>query len=270
MSVVNVILGRCVDGLLYPFQESALAGLATAALLTALAMLMTFRATSDQVRVEAVKRAIHACWFEIRLFNDDIRAMLRAQREMVRHYLDYLGLSIVPALWISVPLGLFVLQLQFHYAYGGLEPGRAALVKVRVKEPGAGVPVLEAPPGIRIETPTAWISSLNEAVWRITADEPGDYDLTVRLGEASVTKRVRVSSAIVRRSPLRVERQFVSQLLYPAEPPLPEGTEIRSIAVTYPPGEVRVGGRRIHWLVVFVGLSTFFALVLRGRFHVVI
>jgi hypothetical protein len=285
MSVLNALLAGLVDGLLYPFQDqSPLAGLAVVSLLTAIGMLMVVRATSDQARLAAVKRAIHACVFEIRLFNDDVRAMLRAEGEMVRHNLTYLRLSMVPVLWMIVPLGLFIAQLQFHYGYSGLELGQPALVKVRLKhsptgaarnsagagEPASPAPVLEAPPGIRIETPAVWIPSLGEAAWRIAAERPGDYELTVQLGEAIFTKNVRVSSAIVRRSPVRVEGRLVNQLLYPAEPPLPDGAQVESIAVTYPPRDVRVLGREIHWMVVFFALSMVFAWALRSRFNVVL
>lgn len=265
VTFLNALFARLVDGLLYPFQDqSPLAGLAFVSLLTAIGMQMLVRATSNQARIAAVKRAIHACLFEIRLFNDDVRAMLRALGEMVRHNLTYLRLSLVPALWMIVPLGLFVAQLQFHYRYGGLELGRPALVKVRVKNPPTGLaPVLEAPSGIRIETPAVWIPSLREAVWRIAAERPGNYELTVRLGEASFTKTVRVSSAIVRRSPVRVDERLVGQLLYPAEPPLPDGAEVESIAVTYPARDVRILGREIHWMIVFFVLSMVFALALK-------
>jgi len=52
--------------------------LAVVSLISAIGMLLVVRATSDQARVAAVKRALQACVFEIRLFNDDARAMLRA------------------------------------------------------------------------------------------------------------------------------------------------------------------------------------------------
>ena len=87
-------------------------------------------------------------------------------------------------------------QLQFHYGYGGLAVGRQALVNVRVKNATefAGPQArFAAPPGIRIETPPVWIPSLREVVWRIAAEQPGDYELTVQIGEDVFTKTVRVS-----------------------------------------------------------------------------
>ena len=100
-------------------------------------MLLVFKATSNQPKLEAVKRQIHACLFEIRLFRDDVPAILRAQAEILRHNLNYLFLSLVPMLWMLVPLLLVIAQLQFHYGYRGLRPGEDFLVKVRLKDGGS-------------------------------------------------------------------------------------------------------------------------------------
>src|SRR5688500_19416424 len=100
-------------------------------------MLLIFRKTSDQKRLAAVKRQIHAGLFEIRLFNDDLRAIFRAQGEILRHNLTYLRLSIVPMLWMIVPLLLVVAQLQFHYGYSGLTVGQPVLLKAQIREGAA-------------------------------------------------------------------------------------------------------------------------------------
>ena len=53
--------------------------LSIVSLVTAVGVLLVVRAASDQRALSAIKRQIHGDLFEIRLFNDDIRAMLRAQ-----------------------------------------------------------------------------------------------------------------------------------------------------------------------------------------------
>ena len=241
-------------------------------------MLTIVRVTSDQSRLVDIKRALHACWFEIRLFNDDVPAMVRALGEMARHHLTYLRRLAVPLVLMSVPLGLLVAQLQSHYGYSGLEVGQQAIVKMRMKatQAAAGAdtnpdPVLTVPPGLRIETPPVWVPSLREAAWRIAAAEPGDYDVVVQVGGDGVTKRVRVANGIVRRSPVRPDRSIVQQLLYPAELPLPKNSVFESVAVAYPRRDVSVpGGHRTHWMVVFVGFTMVFAFALRRSLNVVL
>jgi len=282
MTYLNAALGVAVDLLLRPFERlPAVAGLAFVSLLTAIGMLLVFKKTSRQDRLDAVKRRIHAALFEMRLFADDLPALFRAQGEILLCNLSYLRLSLVPLLWMLVPITLLLAQLQMYYGYAGLEPGRPVIVKVKLgatapggsADGGAGVkpPVsLKAPDGVRVETPALWIPSLREVDWRVAADRPGNYDLTVHLAQDEVTKAVRVSPAFGRRSPMRVERGLVGQLLYPSEPPIPDGIPIESIEVGYPGRNVSFFGWGLPWLVVFFVLTLLFALALRKRLGVVI
>ena len=278
MSLVNTPLRLVFDALLYPFRElPPLVGLGVVSALTGIAMLWVFKLTSDQTALAAVKRQIHAGLFEIRLYNDDLRAIFRAQRHILRHNLSYLRLSLAPMIWMLAPLLLVVAQLQFHYGYAGLEPGARVVLKAELRTaPGAqdGTPVrpavsLEAPEGLRVETPAVWIPGLRELAWRIAADRPGDYELRLRVGDAVATKTVRVTGAVVRRSPVRVSG-LLDQILYPAESPLPGSSPFRSISVGYPEREIDVFGMGLHWMIVFFVLSIAVAFALRNRLGVTI
>lgn len=277
MSILNALLRLLVDGLLYPFRGlPPIVGLAVVSLLTSVLLLIVFKKTSNQKALEAVKRKIHAGLFEIRLFNDDFRSILRSQADILRHNLTYLRYSTVPMIWTLPPLVLLIAQLQFHYGYESLHVGRSALVKatVRASDESGSKPAirLEAPgPGIEVEEPPVWIPSLREMAWRIEPRTAGDYELRIVTGSESVTKSVRVmdgSDSVLRRSPLRV-RGFLDELLYPAEPPLPSSA-FESIAVTYPEADVDVFGFELHWMIVYFVLSIAFAFLLRGTFKVTI
>jgi uncharacterized membrane protein (DUF106 family) len=241
-------------------------------------MLLVFRFASDQGQLEAVKRRIHACIFEIRLFNDDLRAIIRAQAEILRHNLSYLRLTIKPMLWMIVPIVLLIAQLQFHYGYRGLEPGDSAVLTVTFREGPAATgnsgdkPAfsLVAPPGLTVETPAVWVPSLKVLSWRLGAERPGAYELEVRSEGEVHTKSVLVSKAVRRRSPIRMEPGFFNQLLYPAEDPLPKGSLVESIELAYPESEIDVFGWRLHWLIVFFVLSIVFAFSLKRFFGVTI
>ena len=271
MSTLNTLLRGLFDGLLYPVRGlPELVGVAVFSLVTAVGMLLVFRAVSDQEGIAAVKRRIYACLFEILLFNDDLRAILRAQMEILRHNLTYSRLSLVPMFWMIVPIVLLIAQLQFHYGYRGLLPGETAVLTVELSEGTAAKPSarLQAPPGLRVDTPAVWIPSLNEIAWRIAADRVGEYELELELDGEVYTKSVSVSSEITRRSPIRLEEGFINQILYPAEDPLPGNGPIDSISLTYPDGEVAVFGWDLHWLIVFFVLSIAFAFALKDLFGV--
>lgn len=277
MTWINLGLGGLVGAALAPFQSlPPIVGLSVVSLVAAIGMLLVFRATSDQQAIAAVKRRIHAGIFEIRLFNDDLRAMFSAQLDILRHNLTYLRLSLAPMLWMLVPLVLLIAQLQFYYGYDGFGPGESAIVKVRLREgafPSSGPApaiALEAPSGLRVETPLVWIPSEREAAWRIGMDRPGDYELTVALDGRSVTKQVRVSNQVGWRTPERLEAGLVNQVLYPAEAPLDADAAIEAILVAYPEREINLLGYGTHWMVAFFVLSLVFAFALKSRFGVVI
>jgi uncharacterized membrane protein (DUF106 family) len=287
MSLLNALLARTFDLLLAPFRQlPPLAGLVVVSLLTAIAMLLIFRKTSDQKRLAAVKRQIHAAIFEIRLFNDDLRAIFRAQGEILRHNLTYLRLSVVPMLWMIPPLVLVIAQLQFHYGYAGLRPGEPVLLTAQVREgisvmggrptdavhaSSAGADAaaaLAAPAAIDVQTPAVWIPATREVIWRIAPRTPGEYELQVRVGPGTYAKTVRVSDAVARRSPVRLAPGFLNQLLYPAEAPLPADAAVTSITLAYPERDIAVFGFALHWMIVYFAFSMIFAFALRKRFNV--
>lgn len=276
MSALNALLRTLFDTLLSPFRSlPPLVGLALVSLVAAVAMLLVFRATSNQRGLEDAKRAILAGLLEVRLFNDDFGAVMRAQVEILRHNLTYLRLTLVPMAWMLVPFVLVTAQLQFHYGYEGLVPGEPALVKVQLGPgamsvvPAEGPPItLKPPEGLRVVTPAVWMPAIREIAWRITAERPGTYDLAVDVGGTQAIKQVVVSEAVVRRSPWRLAPGFFDELLYPAEAPLDADLSVRAIEVTYPERAIDVFGVRLHWLVVFFVLSLVFAFGLRSRFGV--
>ena len=250
-----------------------LAGLLIVSVLTAVVMLPVIARTSNQGRIAEAKRRIHAALFEIRLFNDDPRAVLRALGDALRANAVYFALSLVPLLWMGIPLALLIAHLQSIYGYTGLEAGKAALVKVALRESstsgerGAAV-TIDAPPSIRVESSAVHLTAANEVLWRIVPTSPGDFDLTIRAGSDADSKTVHVSDRVARRSPIRVSPSLLDQFLYPAEPPLADSGPVVSIAVSYPEATINVLGWRIHWLIVYVVLSTACAFALAPRFGV--
>jgi hypothetical protein len=285
MRTVNEGMGRLVAAILWPFQSwPAVVGLAVVSLLGAMAWLVAFRFTSNQRAIAGVKRRIQAGVFELRLFQDDPRVMLRVAAELLRAQASYLRYALAPLLWVSLPLSLLIAQLQTYYGYEPLRPGRSVVVTARLRTTaiaGANVSAsdphlaLEVGPGVRVETPSVWVPSLRETSWRIAADCDGDYELRVMLNgqrrdghdRAGASKRLRVTSEIVALSPLRPSAGIVTEWEHPAEPPLPADGPIESIAVSYPEAEPPI--LSLPWLALFFILTTAFALAGRPLLGVV-
>ena len=280
MSILNAVLSSTFDLLLLPFQQlPPIVGLAVVSLATAVAMLLVYGATSDQRRIAEVKRGMVAALFEIRLFNDDLAALFRAQGEMLRHNAAYLRLSLVPMLWLIVPIGLVVAQLEFRYGYAGPTRGQPVLVKAHLRAATAGhveteaagdfstahapAAVLDAPKQIHLLTSAVWFPETQEVIWRVTPDAPGEYVLNATINGGTFAKTFDATDRVVRRSPVRLSAGVLNQLMYPAEPPLPGSAGVTSISVSYPSRSIRVLRWDLPWLVVYFGLSMLFALMLR-------
>jgi uncharacterized membrane protein (DUF106 family) len=271
LALVNSGLAAAMDVLLAPFSAlPPIAGLAAVSLATAVVMLLVFKRTSNQARLEEVKRSIHAGIFEIRLYKDDFRAIARAQREILRDNAKYLWLSVVPMLWVIVPFVLVIAQLQFHYGYAALQPNEPVLLQVQLGNGGDGDVSLETPPGLRLDTPAVRLPSAREVVWRVVPLDAGRYEVRITAGAESHTKQLLVGSGVARRSPLRLEGGFVNQLLYPSEPPLPAGGVVTAISVSYRDGTVDVLGWDLNWMVAYFALSIAFAFALRQPLGVTI
>ena len=274
---MNGALVAAFDAALGPLMGlHRLVSLLLVSLVTAAAMLVVVARTSDQKGLADTKRGIHAALFEIRLFGDDPLAVLRALGEVLVRNARYLRLSLVPLLWMAVPLVLAVAQLQAFYGYAGLTPGVPAIVMVELRQAAPSTDaspnalVLEAPSAIRIDTGAVRLLGSNEVLWRIVPNAAGTYTLTVRDGGRAVTKSLQVSAHPARRSPIRVQAGLADQLLYPSEPLLPADSRIAAITVAYPEPGLDVLGWSVHWIVVYGLLSMGCALALARRFGVMI
>lgn len=275
MTLVNAFLVRVANAVLSPLAGlPALAVVVACALGSALAVLGVMRFTSNQTALAVVKRRIHAALLEMRLYNDDLRALLRAQGEVLRHNLTYVGLSLVPLVITAVPLTLAIAQLQAWYGYAGLAPGVPTVVSASVDGRITGaLPTLEAT-GADIVGPARYFPTLGEVTWQVVprAGGAGQLRLTMPNG-AVVEKSLQVAGTshdTARRSPIREHANVVGQLLYPSEPPIDAATAVAAIQVPYPERSLSVLGQQTSWLYVYL-LATFaFVLLLRKPLGVVI
>jgi len=281
MWIVNSIAGVIMNAALWPFRSlPPMVGLTVFSLVSGVGMLYVFKWTSDQPGLDRVKRRIHAGIFEIRLFNDDMRAILAAQRSIFVNNLHYLRLSLRPLMFMIVPFVLIIAQLQLHYGYEGLQVDEPVMVTVTfqpappdpdldeelaaraaARRPAPDVS-LEVPDGIRLDTPRVWAPAINQASWRIVPEMPGDFDLTVRVDGNDYAKSVTVSDSVVKRSPIRSD-SLLDQLLFPGEPGFPADAPVTAIEVAYPEATVNFLGWHTHWIIAFFIITVALAFALR-------
>ncbi len=284
MSAINAALRPLFDLLLYPLRElPAIVGVTLFSLVFGAVALWLVKLTSNPDKVDAAKRKVAAGLLEIRLFNDNLRIIFRAVGSILRHQAAYVGHLLVPFVLMVLLFLPFIAQLQFHWGYRGLSEGDSVVLKVELEEnwqarlppdAGTGAPrpkiELEVPAGLSVTAPPVWSPAERQMAWRLEAEASGAYEVGVRAGGTSHAKLVGVTDSIVRLSPDRLAAGFVNQLLYPAEPPLPDDSGIARIGLRYPERDVWFLFWRLHWIIVFLILSIVFALALRGPMGVTI
>lgn len=273
MSLVNDLLRPLFDWLQYPLRGlSPFVGVLIWSIPVGVFALWVFGKTSNQDRIAAVKKRIHAGLFEIRLFNDDLRAIARAQWEILGHVVHYQALALKPMLFILPPLVLVMVQLHMFYGFRALEPGESALLTVQLR-PGTVSEgqrpdvTLDLPPGLQPETEAVWVPSLNQLNWRVGVVEWGAYELAVEVEGERFSKSLVATDKVERLSPERPPRTFIDQLEWPSEPPLADEGVVQDISIAYPDGVISFLGWRFEWryawMVDFFVLTMVVALVLR-------
>ena len=294
VGLLNTAVRSAVSLILLPFSSlPPIIGLTFVSGLTAVLMLIAYKKTSNQEAIAETKRSIVAGLFEMRLFNDDLRALFGAQFGLLRTNLTYMRLNLAPLGWMLVPLIFLVVQLQAHYGYKGLEIDEPTVLTVRLSEEyaAAWMPetdrrrhlesptdatakkppiILRAPDGIRIDSPPVWASSRQEVSWRVVPLQDGEFVLSVEVDGVIYEKHASTGDAVHARSPFRVSPSLIDQLAWPIEPALPFEAPLVRMSLGYTEATVSLFGWHTHWLITFFIFSIGLAFALKGRFGVTI
>lgn len=276
----NSIFGKIFELIFWPLQNmSPWIGMILISFLTALLMLFVFRYTSNQKGIKRVKDRIKAHLLEIRLFKDNLSLSLKAQGNILRCNLKYLGYTAKPFLVMIVPLILILIQLNLWFGYQALNPGQKALLKVKLEESSYPQDVnisLQPSSKLNIETHPLRIEEKREIDWRFSAKENGVHDLTIIVNEQKIAKKVFVNQkSLSKISSQKVRKNFIEELFNPGEPPLKGSHPIKSIEVAFPSKTMSLLGWNIPWilgvppwLMVYFVLSIFFGFVFKSVFKV--
>jgi uncharacterized membrane protein (DUF106 family) len=247
-----------------------LVGLAVLSAIVGVGMLWVFGKTSNQTRMKQVKRKVYASLFELRVFADEPSVTWRAQKSLFAANLRYMGLALMPALWLALPMVLLFVHLESFYGRAPLSPGADGIVTMAMA-PGwdaqAAPPVLAAPSGVEVAGPVR-VAAAREISWRIVPQGEVSGKLIFRLNGQEIEKSIEAGRR-ARYVPGKSVRSLAATLWEPSEPRL-AGDAVEWIEIAYPGAEVEGFGLRLHWLWWFLIFSILAALLLKKRFGVVI
>ena len=274
MQMINAAAVSVFDFAFRPFLKlSPWAGLAAAALLTAVFMLFIFRWTSNQAGVKATKNRIKAHLLEMRLYKEQPAVIFRAQGRILLANLKYMGHNLRPLAVMIIPLVFILAHLNTRFGYEAIETGEPFLLKVLTAEttalPSAMDLRLDVPEGFVVETPPVRIDDEREVVWRLKAGKPGISSITVRAGSASIEKSMAAGvSPLSGIFPRQMRKSILDQFLYPGDPPLDRASPVRRIEIAYPVARMSLFGWGMHWIIPYFVLSLIFGFALKGPFKV--
>lgn len=278
METLNQVLNSIFDGVLELFAGlDPSYGLLVISVVTGILMLFVFRYTSDQKGIKRAKNLVKAHFLAIRLYKDDIGQMFTTMKNIIVSNVLYMSKSIKPMLFMLVPVGLVLIQLESRYEHRPFKVGEKTVVTVRLNEGGRAAYAslsdlskiaLTVPEGLQVETPMLRIPEKAEVSWRIRMEKEGSFDLHVVNDGRQFEKRLYVSNALTALSPSRERASFSAALFNPAEATLPAGASVEAIMITYPKRELSFWGITAHWLVGFFILSLVAGFALKGVFGV--
>ena len=122
-----------------------------------------FRHFTDAAGLRTTINRILAHVLEFRLFIDEPKLILRAQRELVRENARMLGQIALPCLMMAVLFVPFYEPLDNRLAYRPLRAGETTVVTAPLFSQ------LTPPPGIVIETPGVRVMRTRQISWRVRA-----------------------------------------------------------------------------------------------------
>jgi hypothetical protein len=260
----NLAVTRFFDALAWPFQRWPAGGLLLISALTGVAMLLVFKAASNQRAIRRTRDLIRAHMLAMRLFRDDARVVVESQKKVLRTNLSYLRYAVVPIVFILPVVVLIMVQLNLRYGPAPARPGEAVVVKAVFDGALDEDVTLTAPFGVVVETPALRIPYKREADWRVRPAKAGTYELSLNTKGRTYGKELVVGEAGAGRVSARRVSGIWSQLMNPGERPL--ASDVKAIEVEYPDRENKLLGLGVHWVITFFVVSLVAAFALKGVF----
>jgi hypothetical protein len=277
MNRFNAITSALFDPLLAPFgEEHAWFDLLFWSVAAGIVALIVYKYVSNQGGIQRAKNAIKVHLLEIRLFKDDIAAVLASTGKILYRNALYLGHNVLPMLVMIVPMMTILFQLEARYAHDPLPVGSVNLLIVKLDGQHPDVPDtatglaemvrLELPDGLFLDAPPVRTAE-GKIAWRLRAEQPGDHVVTIRVGDEVVEKGIAVGGP-PRKVPV-LRTKGMEGLLYPGEPGLPANSPVYSARISYPARDLGwLPGGEMGVLATFFGLSILSGFALKNLFGV--
>lgn len=247
--------------------------------ITGALFIMAFPHVSSQQGIVAVKDKIKVNLLGIRLFQDNIKNVLKSIAGMFTWNFVYLGLNILPMIVLAAPFMVVWFQLNALYAYEPLKAGQEQMVVVELADGVSPASVqVDIPEGIALKQKVNLpVSENNRILLRLTPEAEGSMPLVLTHNGEVVTKTIEVGTDPQRLARLRTSEPLArfaaaqDPIVKFADPPLPSDSFLKAVTVDYGPKPLWfMDGGEISIMIWFVVVSMAVGFGLKGAFGVVI
>ncbi|RMH02132.1 MAG: hypothetical protein D6702_09445 [Planctomycetota bacterium] len=217
----------------------------------------------------------------IRLFQDNIGAVLRHTAGTLGWNLGYLGLNLAPMVFLALPFMAVWFQFNSLYAFAPLQVGDERLVVAQLRDDVDPAEVeLVRPEDANWSVAGGPVRIAGDAGQRflhftLRADGAGVSEIRYRWRGQEVGKQVAVAEDPGRLTPVRTAHPWrmlaaaKDPILYFGEGVLPADSFVQTIYLEYPPAPLGpFAGGEITIMIIFVVVSMAFGFGLKGYFGV--
>jgi hypothetical protein len=265
MAMVHRLLAGAFALLLDPLARfPPLVGLTMVSAVAGVVVLAGMRLASNPRAIRAAKQKVQAHLLATRLYRHELVTVWRSLGALLLALGTYLAQMLRPFIVLLIPFALLFAHLDGRYASRPLQPGERTIVKAVA---AAGTPDqwrLEAPPGVKLDSVGVRLPARREIDWRVRAEKPGAYNVTLVAGNERVQKMLQVGG-MTGASERRAQATLAALFDAPVEPSIATGSNVAEMEIGYPPQRYPVLGWRLHWVVVFLIVSAVVALLLHRR-----
>lgn len=247
---------------------------------TGILFLLAFPRVSMQSAIPVVKDRIKANMLAIKLFQDDLRVVLKSLGGALGWNGVYIGLNLLPMVVLALPFMLIWFQLNSLYAFDPHAVGDVAVLEASFADTAdARRAVLEIPDGVEalpgsVHIPPTASGDPARVLWRLRGSEPGIHEVGVVTGGQTITKRFAVGTRARRLVTVRTASPWSEFFAvrhpapYAGEGVLNGSSPIRSLYLAHPHADLGMGSGEIGIMLWFVVVSLVVGFALKGVFGV--
>ncbi len=272
MSVIANLINGIFDLLVVPFGAAASWAMLVLSILTGLAMLLLFKAATNQNRLVVARRVLTGHLYEMGLYQDHLSVLLKIQGALLLANLRYLRQSLPALLVILLPMILILTQLDSRFASRPYQPGESTLVTAQLSGEQTDLLdqlTLRVPDGVVLESTPVRDRQQLTVTWRVRVEKSGDYELTITAADGRTwTKQLVAEGNLPQMAATREQAGWHYLLLNPGEAPLPGDSPITTISLQLPERHTSYLGLELHWLLAFCLFSLLFGFAVKDVFKV--